>query len=313
MRSQIDNASPENLAVLSLLKQYLDFERDSKGNATATLVIRRLFVKPFLRSLARRKTMTHIGELSPDQIHDYVIRTSKRLSRPSRKHLASSLRSFLRFAHIKGYLQRNLVDAVPVIRTYKLDRLPRGISWDDVQRLLAAPDRRTPAGRRDFAILLLLATYGVRIGQVTHMHLTDVEWRQGLIHFRADKQGRPLCFPLRDEVAKALLAYIRRDRGNASYPEIFLTIQGRRRPLSLNNHLGCALELYYKRAGVKARRIGAHPIRHAFATRLIQQGASIKTVADLLGHRSIESTFLYTKVHLDQLRTLAAEWPEVVP
>jgi len=145
------------------------------------------------------------------------------------------------------------------------------------------------------------------------MHLTDVEWRQGLIHFRADKQGRPLCFPLRDEVAKALLAYIRRDRGNASYPEIFLTIQGRRRPLSLNNHLGCALELYYKRAGVKARRIGAHPIRHAFATRLIQQGASIKTVADLLGHRSIESTFLYTKVHLDQLRTLAAEWPEVVP
>jgi site-specific recombinase XerD len=313
MFPRVNETSDRSLGVSSLLKEYLDFERDCKGSAAATLVLRRLFVRPFLRSLARRKTMAHIGELSPNQIHDYVIRTSKRLTRPSRKHLASSLRSFLRFAQVRGHLRRNLVDAVPVIRTYKLDRLPRGICWEDVQRLLAAPDRRTPAGRRDFAILLLLASYGVRIGQVTHMRLTDIEWHQGLIHFRADKYGKPLCFPLRDEVAKALLNYIRRDRGNVSYPEIFLTIRGRCRPLSLNNHLGYALERYYKRAGVKARRIGAHPIRHAFATRLIQQGASIKTVADLLGHRSIESTFLYTKVHLDQLRTLAAEWPEVAP
>jgi integrase/recombinase XerD len=304
---------PRSLAVSLLLKEYLDFERNCKGNAEATLVLRRLFVTPFLRSLARRKTTVHLSELSPDRIHDYVIRASKPLTRPSRKHLASSLRSFLRFAQIRGYLQQNFVDAVPVIRTYKLDRLPRGISWEDVQRLLTAPDQRTPAGRRDFAILLLLTSYGVRIGQVTHMRLTDIEWHQGLIHFHADKYGKPLCFPLRDEVAKALLAYIRQDRGNASYPEIFLTVRGKPRPLSVNNHLGAALKCYYNRAGVKARRTGAHPIRHAFATRLIQQGASIKTVADLLGHRSIESTFLYTKVHLEQLRTLAAEWPEGAP
>ena len=202
-------------------------------------------------------------------------------------------------------------DAVPVIRTYKLDRMPRGISWEDVQRLIAAPDRNTPAGRRDYAVLLLLATYGVRIGQVTHMHLRDVDWQLGLIHFRADKGGKALCFPLHDKVAEALLTYIRQDRGREPFPELFLTLLGKRRPMSVHNHLGHAFEKYYRQAGVQARRIGAHPIRHAFATRLVQQGASIKTIADLLGHRCIESTFLYTKVDIEQLRRVAAEWPEV--
>jgi site-specific recombinase XerD len=113
------------------------------------------------------------------------------------------------------------------------------------------------------------------------------------------------------DVAEALLGYLR-ERGEASsIEEVFLTVRGRRRPLGVNNHLGSALKSYYLRAGILAPPYGAHPIRHAFATRLMEQGTPIKDIADLLGHRHIETTFLYTKVDVDRLRTLAAEWPEV--
>src|SRR5262245_37303256 len=127
------------------------------------------------------------------------------LSRSKRKHLVSSLRSFLRFAHVTGMIERNLVEAVPVITIHKLASLTRGISCDAVKKLLAAPDRQTADGRRDSAILLIVATYGVRIGQVTHMRLRDIDWHHGLIHFQASKWGKPLSFPLNPAVAEAIL------------------------------------------------------------------------------------------------------------
>jgi integrase len=209
-----------------------------------------------------------------------------------------------------GLLARNLVDAVPVLLTRKLDRLPHTISWEDVQKLLAAPDRTTLIGKRDYAILRLVASYGLRIGQAIHLRVRDIDFRQGLIHFPAEKGCNALSFPLLPEVAEALLSYLR-ERGDSTSGEVFLTVRGSRRPLGINNHLGFALKSYFLRAGIRATRYGAHPIRHAFATRLMENGTPIKEIADLLGHRSIETTFLYTKVDVDRLRRLAVEWPEV--
>jgi integrase len=243
-------------------------------------------------------------------VHDYIIETSQPFSRASRKHLTSGLRSFLRFAHVQGYLGRSLVQAVPVITTRKLDRLPRGIPGEAVQKLLATPDRTTLIGKRDYAILQLLASYGLRSGQAIHLRLSDLDWRPGRISFPGEKGGKSTCFPFREEVAEALLTYVR-DRGSAPFSQLFLTVRGQPRPLGVNNHLGSALEGYYRRAGIQPARYGAHPMRHAFATRLMEQGTPLKTIADLLGHRSLETTFLYTKVDVERLRTLAAEWPEV--
>jgi integrase/recombinase XerD len=139
----------------------------------------------------------------------------------------------------------------------------------------------------------------------------DIRWHEQTIAFAPSKGGKPLKFPLDKSVAEALLAYLRRDRGTAPFDEVFLTIRGARRPLGLNNHLWAALKIYYQRAGIRASVIGTHAIRHAVATRLLERGASIKTIADLLGHRHIETTYIYTKVDLTQLRTLAGQWPEV--
>jgi integrase/recombinase XerD len=296
-----------------LLAQYLDFLRDQQGVSQATIVIRRLTVRRFLRFIGRRVTPSQLRQLGAKRIHDYIIRHSSSLTRASRKHLTSSLRSFLRFAHVRGYLPHDLVDAVPVLATWRLAHLPRGLSWEQVQLLLKAPDRRTAVGRRDYAMLLLVATYGVRIGQVTALTRHDIHWHEQTIAFAPSKGGKPLKFPLEKSVAQALLAYLRRDRGPAPFDEVFLTIRGARRPLGVNNHLGAALKTYYRRAGIRASVIGTHAIRHAVATRLLEKGASIKTIADLLGHRDIGTTYIYTKVDLMQLRTLAGQWPEVRP
>ena len=293
------------------LTRYLDFLKTSQGLAQATLVLRRLHVQPFLGFLGRSGALAHFDELAPSLVHDYIVATSKPLTRASRKHLVSALRSFLRFAHVQGLINRSLVEAVPVILTRKLDRLPRTIPWEAVQKLLAMPNQATLIGKRDYAILQLVASYGLRIGQAIHLRTGDIDWQQELIHFPAEKGGKALSFPLLKEVAEALLGYLRQ-RGEApSMPAVFLTVRGPLRPLGINNHLGSALKAYYERAGIQTPFSGAHPIRHAFATRLLEQGTPIKEIADLLGHRHIETTFLYTKVDVDRLRTLAAEWPEV--
>lgn len=294
----------------SLLSQYLAFLRDQQCVSPATIVIRRSVVLPFLRSIGRCATPSRLRHLDAKRIHDYVIRHSAKLERASRKHLTSSLRSFLRFAHVHGYLPRDLVNAVPVLATRRLAYLPRGLTWDEVQRLLKAPDRRTAAGRRDYAMLSLIAAYAVRIGQVTTLKRQDVHWHEQTISFASSKGGKPLQFPLEKPVAEALLAYLRRDRGAAPFAEVFLTTRGARRPLGPNNHLGSSVKVYYQRAGINTPVKGTHAIRHAVATRLLERGNSIKTIADVLGHRYIDTTYIYTKVDLRQLRTLAGQWPE---
>lgn len=296
-----------------LLQDYLHFLRDCQGLAEATLYLRGLYVGAFLQEgLRHRCAPAELKALQPSIIHDYVIATAHAKSRALRKHHVSSVRSLLRFLHVKGYLARDLVAAVPIIAIPKLDRLPRGITWEEVQQLLAAPNRETAAGRRDFAVLILLAHYGVRIGQVTTLRLRDLDWQQGLIHFAASKYGKPLCFPLHAPVAEALLAYLQQDRGTLDYPQVFLTVRGKPRPLSVHNHFGTTIKHYFALAGIAAPSPGAHTLRHAFATRLVAQGTPIKTVADLLGHQSIQSTFIYTKVDVARLRLLAWEWPEEV-
>lgn len=296
-----------------LLTEYLAFLQNHQCVAQSTMGIRRNYVAAFLNTLKERATPSKIRNLAANTIHDYIIQTAGPFSRAKRKHLVSSLRSFLRFLHIRGYLNRNLLPAVPIIRTYKLATIPRGIPWDSVQKLLSMPDRTTPVGRRDYAVLQLLATYGVRIRQALNLRICDIKWEEKTIYFEPSKGGKPLRFPLQKDAAQAILEYIRMDRGNAPFPHVFLVIKEPKKPLSPKNKLGESLKRYYKLAGIESTAGVTHPIRHAFATRLMEQGVPIKTIADLLGHRCIDTTFIYTKVDLRHLRLLARDWPEVLP
>lgn len=298
----------EGLHQSKLLSEYLDFLCNHRGLTKDTIRLRRNDITSFLQSLRIQNDIEDIGKVTVKQVYDYIIKTVKLMPRPSRRHLVASIRSFLKFAHLKGYVQRDLTEAVPVIGTPKLGRVPRGIPWESVEKLLAVPDRETHGGRRTYAILQLLVTYGVRIGQVTKLRLQDINWREGSIYFQPSKWGNPLCLPLYPKVADALLAYIRETRGKVPYAEVFLAVD-KHTPLRSGGSLSSSLKMCFRNAGIAA---SAHAIRHAFATRLMEHNTPIKTIADLLGHKSISTTFIYTKVDLKHLRLVAYEWPEVL-
>ncbi|MFT5114880.1 MAG: integrase/recombinase XerD [Parasphingorhabdus sp.] len=190
---------PDNV----LLIEYLDFLRTYQNLFEATIVIRRNYVMPFLlrRGISHS---THLRLLTAKSIHDHIIETAPSLHRASKKHLTSSIRSFLRFAYIKNYISCNLVEVVPVITTWKLERLPESISWENIQKLLTMPDIQTPAGRRDLAVMMLCIHYGVRIGQVTALKLSDIHWEEGFICFTGCKWSNSLRLPLLEDVADAL-------------------------------------------------------------------------------------------------------------
>ncbi|OGX13360.1 MAG: hypothetical protein A2351_08800 [Omnitrophica bacterium RIFOXYB12_FULL_50_7] len=310
------NHRPEKRIATSskVLTEYLAFLQDHQCIGQATIEVRRKDVAAFLDDLKDRATPPKIYGLTANAIHDYIIKSTKLLSRASGKQLNSSIRSFLRFLHFRGYLNRDMAPAVPTIATPQLASLPRVIPWSWTKKLLSAPDKRTRRGRRNYAILQLLVTYGVRIGQALGLRVSDIKWNEGLINFKSFKRGKPLSFPLQKDVAQALLNYIRKDRGNAPFPQLFLTVKGdHQRPLSVNVNLKPFLKSCHKLDDIKSKIHGWHSIRHAFATRLMEQEVPIKTIADLLGHRSINTTFIYTKVDLPHLRLLACEWPEVLP
>ena len=264
-----------------------------------------------MKSLQFSNDKEDIKKISVSQIYDCIIRAMKHMSRPTRKQFTTSIRSFLKFAHLKGYIPKDIAEAVPVVETVKLAHIPRGISWEAVEKLLAvaANNRRTHTGRRTYAILQLLASYGVRIGQVKTLCLQDIDWRKGTIHFRASKFGNPLCFPLYPAVAAALLDYIEKTRGKAPYPEVFLSVICDPVPVGNGYTFSTSIKTCFRNAGITGK--STHAIRHAFATRLMEHETPIKTISDLLGHKSIRHTFIYTKVDLKHLRLLAYEWPEV--
>lgn len=221
------------------------------------------------------------------------------------------MRSFLRFCHHKGYLEHDLAEAIPPIRRYKLSDVPRGVSDEDAQKTLQGIDRTTPVGRRDFAMIQLLHSYGVRGGQLRALRVDDIRWRENRIRFPASKGGKEVIEPLTEEVGESLLEYLRYGRPQAPHLEVFLTVHPPYRPLSTCRVSTMVAERM--RNAAVSRPKGSHAFRHGFATRMLQHGQTIKTIADLLGHRNINTTFIYTKVDIETLRQLPLDWPEVSP
>lgn len=297
-----------------LFQEYIGFLRQDRGLAEGTIHNRKAPTLGFLKAYKGYATPSGIGRVRSRTIHQYIIKTAKPLSRDKRRMLITGMRDFFRFVYFKGYHDRNLAHAVPTLITYRLDRVPRALSWESVEKLLDVPDRRRPIGRRDYAILLLLASYGVRCIQVINLHFKDIHWREGTIYFGAHKGGKPLLLPLEKRVAEALLNYVKKDRREVSHPYVFVKHQtGPTRGQPLGRELWGMVHRHLQKIGIDAPTPsrGPHAIRHAFATRLLAEKKPIKTIADLLGHRSLSSTFIYTKVDVEQLRSLARPWPEV--
>jgi len=195
-------------------------------------------------------------------------------------------------------------------RCYKLESLPRLLSWDDVGRLLRSVDLSTGPGIRACAILTLLTSYGLRSGEVARLKLEDIDWRRETIHIARRKTGRDLWLPLIPQAAEAVIRYLKSGRPSSKYREIFLIARAPWTPIKSQN-IGQVVRRQIQLAGLTPSSQGAHIIRHSFATHLHRKGASLKEVGDILGHKAPQSTRVYTKTATDHLRDVALEVPEV--
>jgi site-specific recombinase XerD len=224
--------------------------------------------------------------------------------RSSLASLASSLRSFFRYAEGQGWCNPGIAAAIESPRLYAREGLPEGPSWEDVQRLLANTCGDRPADVRDHAILMLLAVYGLRRGEVARLQLDDLDWDGERILVSRPKQRRIQCYPLVFAVGEAILRYLREVRPRCAHRTLFLTLSAPIRPLSAQS-ITPIVRARLSALGVALPRRGAHCLRHACASHLLASGFSLKQIGDHLGHRSANSTLGYTKIDLAGLRQVA--------
>ncbi len=214
------------------------------------------------------------------------------------------LRVFLRYAHREGLIARDLSTAVEGPQIYRLADIPRSISWTEVGQVLACVERRAPAGKRDYAILLLLATYGLRSREIAALTLDDIDWKHERLAVPSRKAGHSTAFPLSRSVGEALVDYLRYGRPETSSRRVFFRAVA---PVAPIGHAAIASRArhYLLEAGVQVARPGSHTLRHSCVQRLVDADFSLKTIGDFVGHRSPRSTEIYAKVAVESLREVA--------
>ena len=223
------------------------------------------------------------------------------------KSITTSLRSFFRFARYRGTITADLAAAVPKVAGWSMTGIPRAISTVEIRKLLSSIDRSHAKGRRDYAILLLLARLGMRSGEIASLDLEDIDWNSGSLKVRG--KGREARLPLPQDVGKAIAEYLRRGRPPTTSRRLFLRSKAPFRGFRDSTVIAGIVRYAIERAGVQAPTHGAHQFRHALATRMLHHGGSLKEIGDLLGHRSIQVTTIYAKVDIPALRKLALSWP----
>jgi integrase/recombinase XerD len=224
----------------------------------------------------------------------------------SAKLIVCALRSLLRWLHLTGVLPMPLAAAVPSVAGWRLSGLPRGLDPSQLRRLLAACDRRTPTGRRDYAIMLLLSRLGLRAGEVAALGLDDLDWRHGQIVVRG-KGDRLERLPLPADVGAAISAYLRRGRpGTAQGRSVFVRVHAPHRALTTG---GVTMVVFDSAQRAGLGKIHAHRLRHTAATAMLRAGSPLAEVGQVLRHRSALSTAIYAKADRDALAVLARPWP----
>lgn len=245
---------------------------------------------------------------APRALERLVVRRSRRMSPGRVKLLVSALRSFLRFAHVTRRTAHDLVPLVPSVPDRRHTRLPKAVPAREVERILRACDHRTARGRRDLAVLLLLARLGLRAGEVVRMTLDDLDWETGQVLVRG-KGSRRDRLPLTAEIGTALTAYLRDRRAPDGSRRAFLTNRAPRRALSGPAAVSTIVRRAIERAGLRPPSRGAHLLRHSLATELLRRGAPVSEIGELLRHRHPDTTLLYARVDLAALRGIAPRWP----
>ncbi len=245
-----------------------------------------------------------LNTLSPSTICAFIEEVCERKPRSSNADACGALRVFFRYLHREQIVSRDFSTIVESPRNYALSDIPRGVSWDEVKIILEAVNRKTSLGKRDFAILTLLSAYGLRAREVAAMTLSDIDWKHDRLYIPFRKAGHSSAYPLSETVGIAILDYLQNGRPDTPERHVFIRTMAPRLPLRAQE-ITRITSKYIRLAKVSVPRPGSHTLRHSCAQRLVQRDFSLQAIGDYLGHRSLQSTRIYTKIDLNSLRQLA--------
>jgi site-specific recombinase XerD len=300
-------AHPLRSPVDQVLDEFASYLRQERGLAELTVKLHLFFIGKFLAE--RFGTWpVDLSTLTGSDVIDFVRRRVRSMKPEYAKSQNSALRVFLQFERYRGHLSTDLAACVPSVPIRDLSTLPKAIPGDQIQLLLASCDRTTSVGRRTYAILLLLARLGLRATELLHLRLEDLDLQNGWITVRG-KRGRFSQLPLPVDVGEAVVDYLRNARPKSDSRYVFLRANAPISGFKGSTSLGGIVREAVLRAGINSPQKGTHQFRHALATQMLQRGASLPEIAELLRHRSFRTTAIYAKVDVAALRTLALPWP----
>jgi len=290
-------------------EQYVEHLRSNRGLAEGTIVHHQRCLEEFLAACFGHSEVRP-EEITAARVHAYIETIPRAPSNSRRRRVCSTLRGYLRFLQLQGLSTEYLQKIIPQVSTPRAALSPRVLTPSEVEQLVGAIDRTKPTGKRDYAAILCMLDLGLRVGDVARLSLDDIDWRAGTVVVANHKRGRPYQLPLPRRVGRALADYLAEGRPPSEQREIFV----RHVPPYGLPTTACALKLAvrsaWKRAGLHGRFSGTHILRHSAATRMKQQGVALKSIADVLGHHSLQTTTLYAQVDLPALRRTAQPWPE---
>jgi site-specific recombinase XerD len=299
-------------AMQQTLRDYEQYGTDRLHLRPWTLHRRTTELKIFLDFLHSRKarTLDHIQALDLSEF----VSCRDHLQAKTVARIVSDLRSFLRFLTMRGILLKDLSAELPHIRVAPDATIPSVWDQELVVRLLAAVDRSSAKGKRDYAILLLAGRLGLRAGDIRTLTLDQLQWEASAIEVTQSKTGMPLSLPLTNEVGEALIDYLKSGRPPTTHREVFLKVTPPFDPFKANSNLHHIVKYWRQLAGIRFRtphKRGIHSLRHTLATRLLEKGTPLTTIAAILGHTSVESTRIYAKADVEALRGVALDSEEV--
>lgn len=290
---------------------FFPYLRAERGLRTPTIKGYTHHLRRFQRYL-RGLAIDDLQALSPPLISGFITTRAAELTAKSMKPLCSALRIFLGYCFREQIIRRDLSPVVESPQAYRLARLPRSVTWDDVRRILDAVDRRSAIGKRDYALLLLMVTYGLRAREVARLTLDDIDWRAERLRVPERKAGHFSAFPLSPIVGAALIDYLKHGRAETTDRRVFQKLIAPPGPMTYSA-IGSRATHCLKKAGIQVHRPGSHTLRHTCVQRLVDADFSLKQIGDYVGHGSSSSTEIYSKVDVEKLREVALGADEVLP
>lgn len=283
--------------------RFFDYLVSERGLSDESLVQYAHHLRYFEAYLAGTGIVT-LGELTPVVLSSYITQRSQTLAKRSVQRVCGVLKVFLQYLHREGLTQRDLSPFIEPPRQYCHADIPRSITWSEVERLLESIDRRSPVGKRDYAILLLLVTYGLRAREVAALQLNDIDWKHERVHVPGRKAGHSTTFPLSPVVGQAIVDYLREARPATSERALFLRGMA---PFTCVTHgaISQVARRAIRKVGIEVLHPGSHTLRHTCVQRLVDAHISLKTIGDYMGHRTAVATGVYAKIDIETLREVA--------